>query len=201
MALASDCSPANGLDRHELAHALLNQHYTSATEPPTLLSEGWANSQSLDNKPEDLAANAWSLRELLSELAEVRPSTWKDRLGNRVDQPELIQLLLAVRRPGQGTGAYLRELTSDFWYHHDKGPVYEVGAAFVSFLIRKYGARQFIEFYFDCRPGTFEAECRKAFGTELDALENEFWEDVESLVRGLGSRQRDHRRRRFTTPT
>jgi len=77
----------------------------------------------------------------------------------------------------------VRELTDDFWYHHDSGPVYEVGGAFVSFLLRKYGAKHFVELYFSCRPTTFEAECRRLFGTDLNALEKEFWEDAERLVR------------------
>jgi hypothetical protein len=82
--------------------------------------------------------------------------------------------------------SYLRELTDDFWYHHDGGPVYSMGGAFVSFLVRRYGAEPFVELYFGCRPGEFKAECQRVFGTDLDALEIAFWEDAESFVRQPG---------------
>ncbi len=85
----------------------------------------------------------------------------------------------------------MRELTDGYWYHRDKGPVYEIGGAFVSFLLRKYGGERFIKFYFACRPGTFETECRNAFGVGLDGLEKEFWKDAERLanvpINGRGS--------------
>jgi hypothetical protein len=85
---------------------------------------------------------------------------------------------LARRLLGAVPRGYLRELTDPFWYHHDAGPVYPVGGAFVDFLLRRYRAERFVRLYFACRPGIFEAECRRVYGTDLDALEAEFWQDA-----------------------
>jgi len=181
VALGSEQSPADHLDRHELAHAVLYQHYSPDTEPPTLLSEGWAESQSVDSKT--LAESALELRRLLAHLATAPESEVGGMLDRFVDREGFGRLLRKGRGPEGGIGSFLRELTDDFWYHHGNGPVYSVGGAFVSFLLGKHGAARFVEFYFACRPGTFEAECRRVFGTDLDALEKEFWEDAERLAR------------------
>jgi hypothetical protein len=58
-----------------------------------------------------------------------------------------------------------------------------VGGAFVNFLLRRAGAGRFVDLYFACRPGMFEAECRRVYGADLDSLEAEFWEDAERLAR------------------
>jgi hypothetical protein len=60
--------------------------------------------------------------------------------------------------------------------------VYNVGGAFAGFLLHKYGPERFLALYFACRPGTFEAECRAQLGGGLDALESEFWAEVEDLA-------------------
>jgi hypothetical protein len=68
LALGSLSSRADGmpdgnwlLDRHELAHAVLDQHRTPDSEPPTLLGEGWAEAQAwLD--PRGLAERALNVR-------------------------------------------------------------------------------------------------------------------------------------------
>jgi hypothetical protein len=167
VACGSSQSPAadGTLDRHELAHAVLSQHETPDTDPPTLLSEGWAVSQE-----------------------------WLH------DRPYLAQWALAARdgRPGNqcsqewaGSRCCLRDLTQAQWYHHGSGPVYPVGGAFVDFLIGRFGAERFVELYFTCRPGTFEADCQRAFGTDLDTLERLCWQDVEQTARqprGAGRR-------------
>jgi len=182
VAMGSDESPAGAIDRHELAHALLYQHYSPDTDPPTLLSEGWAESQSVDSK--DLADRAIELRQLLAHQAKVPESEREHTLDRFVDREGFGRLLRNIRGPEGGTASYLRELTDDFWYHRGSGPVYSMGGAFVSFLLRTYGTPRFMEFYFACRPGTFEAECRRVFGTDLDSLEREFWEDADRLTRG-----------------
>jgi hypothetical protein len=46
--MGSDESPVGHLDRHELAHAIEHQHGSAARDSPTLLAEGWAESQSAD---------------------------------------------------------------------------------------------------------------------------------------------------------
>jgi hypothetical protein len=93
IALGTDESPTNELDRHELAHALLNQHYTTATQPPTLLSEGWAVSQALAPHPADLAAGAWGLRQDLAALGKAPESEWKRGLARYADEEGMVRLL------------------------------------------------------------------------------------------------------------
>lgn len=145
LALGSRKSPANNLDRHELAHAVLYQLYSPDTDPPMLLVEGWAESQSQNSKT----------------LA-------KQALWYRHSQ-------------GQNTTSLVRELTDSVWYHHDAGPVYPVGGAFVNFLLQKYGMQRFVDLYFTCRPETFAADCQRIYATDLDTLEKQFWEDAERL--------------------
>lgn len=181
IALGSAQSPANELDRHELAHALLNQHYTTATQAPTLLSEGWAMSQQYQARDgADSAAAALGLRQQLAALANDLDSG--RGLVNYADKEGMIRLLRDLHERGSQDGFYLRELTDSYWYHRDKGPVYSIGGAFVNFLLRKYGGPRFVQFYFACRPGNFDAECQKVFGIKLNDLEKEFWEDAEQLV-------------------
>jgi hypothetical protein len=53
----------------------------------------------------------------------------------------------------------------------------------VDFLLRRHGPQRFVELCSACRPGTFEADCRRIYGTDLDDLEKQFWEDAERLAR------------------
>ncbi len=46
LALGSEKSPAGNLDRHEIAHAVLTQVRVPSADPPMMLHEGWAESQS-----------------------------------------------------------------------------------------------------------------------------------------------------------
>jgi hypothetical protein len=64
------------------------------------------------------------------------------------------------------------------WYHHDDGPVYPLGGAFVDFLIRRGGVEKFVRLYNESGEGRFEAAVRAVYGVELDALEAEFWADA-----------------------
>jgi hypothetical protein len=150
-------SPAGSVDRHELAHAVLSQHESPDADPPTLLSEGWAVSQE-----------------------------WVD------DRPFLAQMALAARdgkpvnqslQEWSGSRSCLRDLTEAKWYHHASGPVYPVGGGFVDFLIRQFGAEKFLELYFTCRAGRFEEDCQRVLGRNLDALEQQLWEDMENCAR------------------
>src|SRR5207245_3719990 len=65
LAYGSPQSPAGYVDRHELAHALIGQHERPDSYPPTLLVEGWAESQS--NTSEDLARGALRHRHMVAE--------------------------------------------------------------------------------------------------------------------------------------
>jgi hypothetical protein len=185
LALGSSQSPAGVEDRHELAHAVLNQHNHPDTEPPMLLAEGWAESQCKDGKA--LAASALVHRQFFAEWGKIwgkLPESERRQFLNSLVDPEGGERLLRTAWEEAGVTSHLRELTHPFWYDHDKGPVYSVGGAFVDFLLRRYGPKRFVELYFACRPGTFEANCQRVYGIDLDALEKQFWEDAERLARG-----------------
>ena len=76
IALGSSESPENwaaqfgNVDRHELAHAVLNQHYQPSTNPPALLSEGWAVAQE-GYDPNERALHAMGVRR--DRLGEMWP--------------------------------------------------------------------------------------------------------------------------------
>ena len=80
------------VDRHELAHAVLHQRYGPDTNPPTLLVEGWADSQS-GLKREKLAFFALHSRKLWIErkgdhrasyLRELVTPTWYHHIDGPV---------------------------------------------------------------------------------------------------------------------
>jgi hypothetical protein len=67
LALGSDESPASweeggNLDKHELAHAALDQYRAHAADPAYFLHEGWARSQ-MGLGPAALARGAWDFRD------------------------------------------------------------------------------------------------------------------------------------------
>lgn len=162
LALGSSESPADWqaggyVDRHELAHAVLYQHYGPDTDPPMLLVEGWAESQSRDG-------HSLVGRALEARRRRAAGESWA-----------------AWREPG---GTCLGGLTGPTWYHQDSGPVYDVGGAFVDFLLRRGGAGRFVELYFTCGEETFGADCRRVYGADLDTLEKEFWDDVGRRAEG-----------------
>jgi hypothetical protein len=180
LALGSSASPASATDRHELAHAVFYQHAYPDSDPPMLLMEGWAESQAVD--PNVLAARALSVRQLFAEVsgrwAGMSETEQTAFLHTLVD-PDGWQHVLAQGTAARGSPSYLRELTGPFWYHRDAGLVYSVGGAFVDFLLRRYGAQRFVQLCFACRPGTFGANCQSIYGTDLDTLEKQFWDDLE----------------------
>jgi hypothetical protein len=178
--LGSDQSPAGSLDRHELAHAVETQHASPEKDSPTLLGEGWAESQSLESR--ELAEGALDLAKTLAEWARL-PETESDEMLASTMEPEGFRRLMSMYKDSGKGPSYLRELTGPFWYHRHNGPVYIVGGAFVDFLVRRYGAKRFFELYYACRPGTFEADCCKTYGAELDALEEDFWADARLIAK------------------
>jgi hypothetical protein len=151
LALGSSSSPGDWkgpqgyLDRHELAHALLDQQRSPGSDPPMVLHEGWAESQS------------------------------------GYDSATLGERALGVKAAGKAHR--LRELVGPRWYHQDSGPVYSVGGALVDFLMRRYGVEKFLRLYVECRPDSFEADCRVILGVGLDELDAEFWKDAERTAR------------------
>ncbi len=148
-ALGSAASPSDwqgyiGSDRHELAHAALDQFRTPGADPPYVLHEGWAQSQ----------------------CGYTQAALSGDALWCDLASPEI----------------GLRELLGPSWYHRDLGPVYDVGGAFVDFLIRKYGIKKLLRLYNECRPESFEAVFREVLGVDIDALDVEFWMDAGQQV-------------------
>jgi hypothetical protein len=181
--MGSDESPADHLDQHELAHAVEAQHGWADKDLPTLLAEGWAESQSVDAVT--LAADALQYRQTCAEMAKnwgkLSESERGKILSNMVEPQGQERLLRKVWQGGPAV-YYLRELTDSFWYRRHNGPVYTVGGAFVDFLVRHYGAKRFVEFYFASRPGTFEGDCHRFYGLDLENLEKAFWSDAEQLA-------------------
>lgn len=140
------------VDRHELAHGVVHQLQSADADPPTLLIEGWAEAHS-----------GVTLRKR-AEWAIHSRALWRERTG-------------AGR-----TASYLRELIAPAGYRRLDGPVYNVGGAFAQFVLREYGTRRFLRWYFACRPGCVEAECLTHLDVEFDALESAFWAEMERLV-------------------
>src|SRR5262249_8780621 len=114
-----DWDTGGTLDRHELAHAALDEYGAYDADPPYVLHEGWAESQS--------------------------------GVGSAV----LARRALEQRAADPSVG--LRDMVGAGWYHHDDGPVYSLGGAFVDFLIRGHGVGKFLRLYNGSREGRFGA--------------------------------------------
>jgi hypothetical protein len=165
LALGSDESPKDwktadhpdglSLDRHELAHAVLHQHYTRHTDPPTLLIEGWAEAHSGLSSAKR------------TEWALLSRKLWLERKGVSEDE----------------AGSYIGELVEGENYRRIHGPVYSVGGAFADYLMRTVGVKAFLELYFACRPGRFAEAFRDTIGEELAEVENWFWADLRARKR------------------
>lgn len=193
LAFGSSQGPAGYVDRHELAHAVIGQHGGLSADPPTLLAEGWAESQSKNS--EQLAEEAVNLRGLISDSRlkwpRTSPSQKEELLRGFVDWRG-IERLISMDAPNGGEPSYLRELTSGFWYHHDNGAVYSIGGALADYLIRTYGAGKFVRLYFACRPDRFEQECKRVLGIELESLEKDFWQEEERIPRRGTANDQEH---------
>src|SRR5262249_28577876 len=131
------------VDWHELAHAVLLQLYRPDSDPPLLLVEGWAESQA-----------GRSRRTLRAEALASR-GAWLSRMGLAEDT----------------NSSYLGERLGPSWYHRIGAPVYDVGGAFVDFLLHHYGFERFLTLYLACRSGTCEADFRVVLGEDFAAVE------------------------------
>ena len=180
LALASDASPAEALDRHELAHAVLYQAMSPATQPPMLLAEGWAESRSQD--PVKLAEAALNTRSTIEQFAALPPSESRKILAEWQDGASWGQLIDARRAAGTKKLSYIRELTGPFWYHRDRGPVYPIGGGFADHIVRTHGADRFVAIYLASRPGRFDEACKAILGRTADEVESEFWLDCERMT-------------------
>jgi hypothetical protein len=176
LALGSNRTPADVTDRHELAHAFLNQRDTPETSPPTFLTEGWAEAQS-----NSLAENQRLVKDLRDEIAQMArlPEPVRQERARGMYDPEGSDRLWSQAAANGGQlPSYLREMSNSFWYHRDLGAVYSFGGAFVDFLIREFGAPKFVELYLASRPGQFADACQRVLGIDVDTLERRFWADV-----------------------
>jgi hypothetical protein len=144
------------VDRHELAHAVLLQRYEPDSDPPFLLVEGWAESQ------------AGRSRSALAAEALASRARWLSRLGLTEDTNR----------------SYLRELLGPSWYHRIGAPVYDVGGAFVDFLLDHYGVERFLTLYFACRSEKCEADFHVVLEENFEAVETKFWEEARELAGG-----------------
>ncbi len=79
----------------------------------------------------------------------------------------------------RGTPHCLRSILAPDLYHVGTSYAYDLGGALVEFLLRRYGADKFVEFYNGVRPDSFDADCERVFGRGIDELEQEFWADAE----------------------
>jgi hypothetical protein len=173
IALGSDQSPADGLDRHELAHAVIGQRENSALDPPTLLEEGWAVAQSSSRF--ELVTQARAFRDMVRHWAAA-PKSKRDPFLKTLVDPDGFDRLFRVFQSA-GKVSYVEALTDEYWYHRDKGPVYVLGGALVDYLIRTHGAPAYLEFHLGCKPENVAAECRRIFGLSLEELEEGFWRE------------------------
>ncbi len=180
MALASDAGPADALDRHELAHAVIYQAMSPATQPPMLLAEGWAESRSQD--PVRLAEAALAARSTIEHFAVLPPTEAGEILSKWHEGASWGQLVDARRAVGSGKLSYIRELTGPAWYHRDRGPVYPIGGGFADHIVRTHGADRFVALYLASRPGRFDQACKAVLGRTTDEVEAEFWLDCERMT-------------------
>lgn len=178
--LGSDASPARAVDRHELAHAVMYQAMTPATSPTMLLAEGWAESRSCDVL--DLAERALNDRATVASLATQTEDDRRKSLAGWADAAGYEWLARRSRELGPERFHLVRELTEPWWYHRDRGAAYNVGGAFVDYLVRTYGADRFVEFYLAVRPGQVDEACKQTLGHPLDDVESHFWRECERLI-------------------
>jgi hypothetical protein len=142
----------HNVDRHELAHAVMQQIQRRDADPPMLLSEGWGESQN-GSSSKRLARLAWESR--------------NRRLKEQKRDPDW---------------SYLRDLTGPERYHRFDARTYDVGGAFVEYLIGQFGMERFLRLYNAARPGDFEAACEQRLGRAFDRIEAGFWQTVRQKI-------------------
>ncbi len=82
----------------------------------------------------------------------------------------------------QGNDLSLRELIAPEWYDRHEYPAYVQGAALVNFLLMTFGPERFLELYTTCTRSSFEADCRRILGRDLDRLDASLRADIERLA-------------------
>jgi hypothetical protein len=90
----------------------------------------------------------------------------------------------------RGNGLALRQFAGADWYHRHKGPAYGYGATLVDFLLRRFGPAKFLELYTTCREATFDADCQRILGLDVDGLDAALRAEIDRLTTQTGSLDR-----------
>jgi hypothetical protein len=90
----------------------------------------------------------------------------------------------------KGEGYTLRQLTGPDWYDRHEWPVYLHGAVLVNFILERLGPERFLRLYTTCSQSTFESDCRRILGLDLDGLDAAYRASIERLVTQAGSVER-----------
>jgi hypothetical protein len=59
--------------------------------------------------------------------------------------------------------------------------IYTQGGVLVNYLLSRYGGPSFIAFYHDCTANTFESDCRRQLGLDLDELETACTQHLDKI--------------------
>jgi hypothetical protein len=62
--------------------------------------------------------------------------------------------------------------------------IYTQGCVLVDYLLSRYGGPAFFAFYHDCTADTFESDCRRHLGLDLDQLETAYTQHVDTVRAG-----------------
>ncbi len=184
LALGSDATPITAVDRHELAHAVIYQAMPAGFAPAMLMSEGWAESQSKNTGT--LAEGALSVREMIRNVCRESDANLDAILKDWSDAEGYRQFVGRARADGPDRLSFLRELTSPYWFHRDKSLNYHIGGAFADYVVRTYGADQFVRLYLAAHPRKFDDACRAVLKHPLDIIEADFWRDLERMTKPRG---------------
>ena len=80
----------------------------------------------------------------------------------------------------------LRQLIGASWYHRHEAPVYVYGGPLVNFLLRRFGPEKLLELYTTCRQPTFEADCQRILGLDVDGIDAAFRADIDQFLGETG---------------
>ena len=142
-------TPAAGVltdfDRHEAAHAFMAQVLPPSAQPPTILSEGWANALGHGDIGPSTPANP--------NIAAQEP---RSAARNALDPADR---------------ASLTTLFGPDWYDQDSGLVYIYGRELVGYLVERYGVRRCLELCAQIRPDRVEPVFQEIYGTTLPEIE------------------------------
>ncbi len=98
--------------------------------------------------------------------------------ANQGDDP-VDQAISAWNDLIRDNGLSLHQLTGPDWYHRHEWPVYLHGAPLVNFLLDRFGPERFLRLYTTCAKSTFELDCRRILGVDLDELDAAYRADIE----------------------